>query len=356
MSWRFCALDGDLNVEIPEGQTTVGRGSLLQIADKHVSRSHAIVQLKDGKCSILPTHTNPSFHKLRDSETFAPLQQDVWQELNDGDAIGLAPSHHRFRLEKCDASGEKQPTVAADADTSETNEQQKESEKQTDETNANAETREEAAAAAADEDCNPAKKARVEVEKIASEEGLVPVLSSTAGLAASGQEQNENDGDDEEEEAEAKPRAPCQYGASCYRKNPIHFKEFSHPGDPDYITPIVPAQPLKPQAQQRPRQQPKTESGRPMRKAAARRVKANVLAGDSDEDEESFDENDTFNDDSEFIESSESEEEEEVRGRDSDDEWMPDDEEEDDDVKDLVIESDEYVPGGRRSRQRARRY
>ena len=23
---------------------------------------------------------------------------------------------------------------------------------------------------------------------------------------------------------------PCKYGASCYRKNPDHFKEFSHPG------------------------------------------------------------------------------------------------------------------------------
>ena len=22
----------------------------------------------------------------------------------------------------------------------------------------------------------------------------------------------------------------CQYGASCYRKNPDHFKQYSHPG------------------------------------------------------------------------------------------------------------------------------
>lgn len=31
-----------------------------------------------------------------------------------------------------------------------------------------------------------------------------------------------------------KVRASCMYGASCYRKNPVHFEHFSHPGDSDY--------------------------------------------------------------------------------------------------------------------------
>ncbi|XP_036038134.1 aprataxin and PNK-like factor isoform X2 [Onychomys torridus] len=29
-------------------------------------------------------------------------------------------------------------------------------------------------------------------------------------------------------------RASCMYGAKCYRKNPLHFQHFSHPGDSDY--------------------------------------------------------------------------------------------------------------------------
>ncbi|XP_039664333.1 aprataxin and PNK-like factor [Perca fluviatilis] len=29
-------------------------------------------------------------------------------------------------------------------------------------------------------------------------------------------------------------RTPCPYGKSCYRKNPVHFQECSHPGDTDY--------------------------------------------------------------------------------------------------------------------------
>ncbi|XP_023576657.1 aprataxin and PNK-like factor isoform X2 [Octodon degus] len=29
-------------------------------------------------------------------------------------------------------------------------------------------------------------------------------------------------------------RSPCMYGANCYRRNPVHFQHFSHPGDSDY--------------------------------------------------------------------------------------------------------------------------
>ena len=31
-----------------------------------------------------------------------------------------------------------------------------------------------------------------------------------------------------------KYRPACQFGASCYRKNPAHRAEQSHPGDSDY--------------------------------------------------------------------------------------------------------------------------
>ncbi|KAJ8394137.1 hypothetical protein AAFF_G00049420 [Aldrovandia affinis] len=35
--------------------------------------------------------------------------------------------------------------------------------------------------------------------------------------------------------AEAPPRTPCPYGKDCYRKNPVHFQECSHPGDSDFV-------------------------------------------------------------------------------------------------------------------------
>lgn len=33
-------------------------------------------------------------------------------------------------------------------------------------------------------------------------------------------------------------RKPCEYGANCYRKNPAHKNEMSHPGDLDYWDPV----------------------------------------------------------------------------------------------------------------------
>lgn len=49
------------------------------------------------------------------------------------------------------------------------------------------------------------------------------------------------DTSDEEDSAKGKPpptkkrRPCCQYGATCYRKNPAHRKDKSHPGDDDYV-------------------------------------------------------------------------------------------------------------------------
>lgn len=34
--------------------------------------------------------------------------------------------------------------------------------------------------------------------------------------------------------ATVQTRVPCKYGESCYRRNPAHKAEFSHPGDDDY--------------------------------------------------------------------------------------------------------------------------
>lgn len=48
-------------------------------------------------------------------------------------------------------------------------------------------------------------------------------------------QQQDDDTDDEAgsnaagKQPDADTRPWCQYGASCYRKNPVHFKEFRHP-------------------------------------------------------------------------------------------------------------------------------
>ncbi len=37
----------------------------------------------------------------------------------------------------------------------------------------------------------------------------------------------------------SKHRPSCSYGPSCYRRNPSHFAEEAHPGDPDYRDPFA---------------------------------------------------------------------------------------------------------------------
>lgn len=44
----------------------------------------------------------------------------------------------------------------------------------------------------------------------------------------------ETDSDPQASEENKVKRTSCMYGASCYRKNPVHFQHFSHPGDSDY--------------------------------------------------------------------------------------------------------------------------
>jgi len=85
-------------------------------------------------------------------------------------------------------------------------------------------------------------------------------VANAAGAAAGGKEQeqkdktadsdeddpdDDEDDDDEEDASKTKKAAapiassasasaakkPCPFGAKCYRKNPVHFAEFSHPGD-----------------------------------------------------------------------------------------------------------------------------
>ena len=33
-------------------------------------------------------------------------------------------------------------------------------------------------------------------------------------------------------------RLPCEFGVNCYRRNPVHKRDRSHPGDPDWWDPI----------------------------------------------------------------------------------------------------------------------
>ncbi|XP_041260206.1 aprataxin and PNK-like factor [Onychostruthus taczanowskii] len=146
-------------------------------------------------------------------------------------------------------------------------------------------------------------------------------------------------------------RIPCKYGSGCYRKNPIHFQQFSHPNDDDYHNTEMVAQDdddSRPEcpygtACYRKNPQHKLEykhsappvAGRGTRQRASSNGKRAVKKdGVNDGEANDCDLNDRFTD----------EEEEECEPTDEDSDWEPSSEEKDnEDVDTLVQETRRFV-------------
>ncbi|KFV90404.1 Aprataxin and PNK-like factor, partial [Eurypyga helias] len=133
-------------------------------------------------------------------------------------------------------------------------------------------------------------------------------------------------------------RTPCMYGKSCYRKNPIHFQQFSHPNDDDYHEMEIVTQdnddnrPECPYGMACYRKNPQHKleykhSAPPGKRAVGK-------DGDNDEPNE-YDLNDGFIDD---------EEEEECEPTDEDSDWEPSSEDKDnEDVETLLQEARRFT-------------
>ncbi|XP_064270968.1 aprataxin and PNK-like factor isoform X2 [Passer domesticus] len=146
-------------------------------------------------------------------------------------------------------------------------------------------------------------------------------------------------------------RIPCKYGSGCYRKNPIHFQQFSHPNDDDYHDMGIVAQgddDSRPEcpygtACYRKNPQHKLEykhSAPPAGRGTRQRASSNgkrAVKKDSVNDGEAndCDLNDHFTDE---------EEEEECEATDEDSDWEPSSEEKDnEDVDTRVQETRRFV-------------
>ncbi|NXM20951.1 APLF factor, partial [Ploceus nigricollis] len=135
-------------------------------------------------------------------------------------------------------------------------------------------------------------------------------------------------------------RTPCKYGSGCYRKNPIHFQQFSHPNDDDYHSVEMVAQgddDSRPECpygtacyRKNPQHKLEYKHSAPPGKRAVK--KDGVNDGEANE----YDLNDSFIDDEE--------EEEECEPTDEDSDWEPSSEEKDnEDVDTLVQETCRFV-------------
>lgn len=90
--------DGGPRVALAPGETVIGRGPLLGITDKRVSRRHAILEVVDGQLRIKPIHTSPCFYQSSEKSQLLPLKTNLWHWLNPGDSFSLFVDKHIFRV------------------------------------------------------------------------------------------------------------------------------------------------------------------------------------------------------------------------------------------------------------------
>lgn len=87
-----------VELPVPVGETSLGRGPFLEVTDKRVSRLHATLKLEDGQLTLCPKHKNPCFYKPTGESKFQALPKDEWRDLSHGDCFSLLPDDLVFSV------------------------------------------------------------------------------------------------------------------------------------------------------------------------------------------------------------------------------------------------------------------
>ncbi|XP_032729640.1 aprataxin and PNK-like factor [Lontra canadensis] len=103
--------DGGPRVALASGETVIGRGPLLGITDKRVSRRHAILEVVGGQLRIKPIHTNPCFYQSSEKSQLLPLKRNLWRWLNPGDSFSLLVDKYIFSVSSTHSEAEMECTL-----------------------------------------------------------------------------------------------------------------------------------------------------------------------------------------------------------------------------------------------------
>ncbi|KAL6481787.1 hypothetical protein MHYP_G00098670 [Metynnis hypsauchen] len=91
-------VDGGQPIDLPYGETVIGRGPFLRVSDKRVSRNHGVLENVDGQLRLKPTHLNPCFIQTSLGAPSEPLEKDQWHCLKEGSIFSLLPGKYVYRV------------------------------------------------------------------------------------------------------------------------------------------------------------------------------------------------------------------------------------------------------------------
>uniref|UniRef100_UPI003AABA2A0 aprataxin and PNK-like factor n=1 Tax=Centroberyx gerrardi TaxID=166262 RepID=UPI003AABA2A0 len=96
--FELVPVDGGGPIHLPEGETVLGRGPLLRVSDKRVSRNHGLLENRDGQLRIQPTHLNPCFGQSSLDDEPQPLVKGSWYPLHHGHFFSLLPGKYIYKV------------------------------------------------------------------------------------------------------------------------------------------------------------------------------------------------------------------------------------------------------------------
>ncbi|XP_058812263.1 aprataxin and PNK-like factor isoform X2 [Topomyia yanbarensis] len=277
----------EVDIHVPSAETVIGRDSILQCDDKRISRQHGIIKVdseQTGSVQITSTHSNPIFIRTSDN-VLNILTKDLTATLRQGEKFALLPDQYwyevRFRtleeqqeaavssssnggtlrvrtMEEVNGavatSAEKRTLPDWIADSSEKRKISDGSEAENCKktktelaSSSEAAIREETAAV----DGNQPDSVGPESSSVEMDQAIKPdpdASEASTSRPKSPQQSAENAVKVEVKKETADstgppPRPSCEFGIRCYRHNPEHRAQFSHPNDGDYRRPTFPPAP-----------------------------------------------------------------------------------------------------------------
>uniref|UniRef100_A0A1A7WTX1 Aprataxin and PNKP like factor n=1 Tax=Iconisemion striatum TaxID=60296 RepID=A0A1A7WTX1_9TELE len=243
--FELVPVEGGDPVHLLPGETVLGRGPLLGISDTRVSRNHGLLENLNGLLRLKPTHLNPCFVQSSLDDDPRPLQRGSWHQLHRGDLFSLLPGRLIFRVEAVGGE-ERTPRNSQNFEDEPARPVQSAVEKSKQAAAAKQATPTAASlpdgAELSDEEEGPRKRRKMHKEEKHHSETGDPPESSSVRFEPKPSRSKVTDkatGDsacmqEDKEKSRSRVRTPCPYGKDCYRKNPVHFQECSHPGDPEY--------------------------------------------------------------------------------------------------------------------------